>query len=78
MRDEPELAQRVLNNAQRMREGFTALGFNIGKSVTPVVPIMTGSNEMTFLMWKLLWDAGVFVNPIIHPAVQQGNQMLRL
>jgi len=77
MRDEPELAQRVLNNAQRMREGFTALGFNIGKSVTPVVPIMTGSNEMTFLMWKLLWDAGVFVNPIIHPAVQQGNQMLR-
>ncbi len=77
MREEPQRAQRVLDNAQRMRDGFTALGFNIGKSVTPVVPIMTGSNEMTFLMWKLLWDAGVFVNPIIHPAVQQGNQMLR-
>ncbi len=77
MREEPQRAARVLANAEKMRAGFKQLGFNIGQSVTPVVPIFTGDNDLTFLTWKMLFDAGVFVNPIISPAVQPGNQMLR-
>lgn len=77
MRDEPDLPQRVLRNAEKMRKGFVALGFNIGESVTPVVPIIIGDNERTFLMWKLLFDNGVFVNPVISPAVAVGRQLLR-
>jgi 8-amino-7-oxononanoate synthase len=77
MIEEPELSERVLCNAARMRTGLKALGFNIGQSVTPVVPIITGDNDLTFLTWKMLFDAGVFVNPIISPAVAPGNQMLR-
>ncbi len=77
MIEEPERVERVLKNAERMRNGFKSMGFNIGNSVTPVVPIFIGDQDRTFIMWKLLFDAGVFVNPVISPAVAPGNQMLR-
>lgn len=77
MRDEPERSQRVCNIAEKMRKGFTALGFNIGNSVTPVIPIIIGDDEKTFLTWKKLFDKGVFVNPVISPAVTPGHQLLR-
>jgi 8-amino-7-oxononanoate synthase len=77
MRDEPERAARVIAVAEKMRKGFRELGFDIGNSVTPVVPIIIGSNEKTFLTWKMLFDNGVFVNPVISPAVTEGHQLLR-
>jgi 7-keto-8-aminopelargonate synthetase-like enzyme len=60
-----------------MRKGFTELGFNIGNSITPVVPIIIGDDELTFITWKKLFDNGVFVNPVISPAVSPGRQLLR-
>lgn len=77
MREEPQRCERVLSIAERMRNEFRKMGFNIGNSVTPVIPIIIGSNEKTFLAWKLLFDNGVFVNPVISPAVSPGNQLLR-
>jgi len=77
MRDEPQHARRVIEVADRMRKGFTELGFNIGNSITPVVPIIIGDDERTFMTWKLLFDNGVFVNPVISPAVSAGRQLLR-
>ncbi|MCL4560264.1 MAG: pyridoxal phosphate-dependent aminotransferase family protein [Chloroflexi bacterium] len=77
MRDEPEWAQKVNENAELMRRGFKQLGFNTGNSVTPVIPIIIGDDQRTFLTWKLLFDAGVFVNPVISPAVAPGRQLLR-
>jgi 8-amino-7-oxononanoate synthase len=77
MRDEPERIARVNQIGEKMRKGFTDLGFNIGSSVTPVIPIIIGSDEKTFMTWKLLFDAGVFVNPVISPAVAPGRQLLR-
>lgn len=77
MRDEPQHAKRVIEVADRMRKGFTELGFNIGNSITPVVPIIIGDNDRTFLTWKKLFDNGVFVNPVISPAVSAGHQLLR-
>ncbi len=77
MREEPERIARVNQVGERMRKGFKDLGFDIGSSETPVVPILIGSDEKTFLTWKLLFDAGVFVNPIISPAVSPGRQLLR-
>lgn len=77
MREEPERVQQVIKNGAKMREGFKALGFNIGHSVTPVVPIIIGDDQRTFLFWKMLFDAGVFVNPVISPAVSPGHQLLR-
>jgi 7-keto-8-aminopelargonate synthetase-like enzyme len=77
MREEPERIERVNQIADRMRREYQALGFNTGNSVTPVIPILIGDNERTFLMWKKLFDAGVFVNPVIAPAVFPGRQLLR-
>lgn len=77
MREEPERIERVNQIGERMRRGFKELGFNTGNSQTPVIPILIGSDEKTFLTWKLLFEAGVFVNPVISPAVSPGRQLLR-
>ncbi len=77
MRDEPDLVDRVNQNADFMRAGYQQLGFDTGNSVTPIIPIIIGDNERTFLTWKLLFDNGVFVNPVISPAVSPGRQLLR-
>ncbi len=77
MREEPERGKRVCEVADKMRKGFTELGFDIGNSTTPVVPIIIGDDERTFLTWKMLFDNGVFVNPVISPAVNAGHQLLR-
>lgn len=77
MRDEPEHSLRVIEVADKMRKGFTELGFNIGNSITPVVPIIIGDDEQTFITWKMLFENGVFVNPVISPAVSPGRQLLR-
>ncbi len=77
MKEQPELGHRVCAIATKMRKGFRELGFDIGNSVTPVIPIIIGDNDRTFLMWKKLFDNGVFVNPVISPAVSPGHQLLR-
>ncbi|MHB8868812.1 MAG: aminotransferase class I/II-fold pyridoxal phosphate-dependent enzyme [Thermoleophilia bacterium] len=77
MRREPERVERVNANAARMRAAYQAMGFDTGNSVTPIVPIVIGDDQRTFLTWKLLLEGGVFTNPVISPAVLPGRQMLR-
>lgn len=77
MREEPERVERVNEIGRRMRAGYKSLGFDIGRSETPVVPIIIGDDLKTFLFWKALFEAGVFVNPVISPAVAPGHQLLR-
>ena len=77
MQDEPERIQRVNDVAAYMRKEYTRLGFDIGNSVTPVVPILIGDDVRTLGIWKALFEAGVFVNPVISPAVPEGRQLLR-
>jgi 8-amino-7-oxononanoate synthase len=77
MRDEPQRVKRVIDIGIKMCRAYTEMGFNTGCSVTPIVPIIIGDDQKTFAFWKALFDAGVFVNPIISPAVPQGMQLLR-
>jgi len=77
MRDEPERVDQLIKNGKKMREGFTSLGFNIGNSETPVIPIIIGDDMKTFIFWRSLLDAGVYVNAIISPATAPGRQLLR-
>lgn len=60
-----------------MRQCYRELGFDIGNSVTPVIPIIIGDDDRTILMWKMLFDSGVFVNPVLSPGVPAGRQLLR-
>jgi 8-amino-7-oxononanoate synthase len=77
IRDEPELAGRVIQIGTRVKMELGAMGFNVGESVTPIVPVIIGDDQKTFLTWKTLFENGVFVNPVISPAVPQGMQLLR-
>jgi 8-amino-7-oxononanoate synthase len=77
MREEPERIARVNEIAEKMRKAYQELGFDTGTSVTPVIPIIIGDDELTFLTWRMLFENGVFVNPVISPAVSPGRQLLR-
>ena len=77
MRREPERIERVIKIADRMREEYKTLGFDIGFSETPVIPIIIGDDLLTLQTWKLLFENGVFVNPIVSPATPPGRQLLR-
>ena len=77
MREEPERVQRLTAIGDRMRRELRAMGFNIGQSVSPIIPIIIGDNPRTLMAWRALFDAGVFVNPILSPAVPAGQELLR-
>ncbi len=60
-----------------MTRAFRELGFNIGNSQSPVIPIIIGDMDRTIQFWKQLFDAGVFVNPIVPPGVPPDMSILR-
>jgi len=77
MIEEPERADRVMAIGERMREGFRSLGFDVGDSQTPIVPVIIGEDLATFTAWKMLFEAGVYTNAVISPAVPVGQALLR-
>jgi 8-amino-7-oxononanoate synthase len=77
MRNEPEHVKRLSQIGDRMRDSLRQLGFNILNSQTPIIPIHIGDDMMTILTWKNLFENGVFVNPVLSPAVPAGSQLLR-
>lgn len=77
LKDEPERIERLHDNANKMRRGFAAMGFRIIPGDTAVVPVVIGDDLKTFLFWRELFEAGVFVNAVISPAVPPGLQLLR-
>ena len=77
MRDEPERIERVNQIASRMRTAFQEMGFDVANTVTPIIPIIIGDDMSTFIAWKALYEAGVYTNPVIPPAVPSGSSLLR-
>jgi 8-amino-7-oxononanoate synthase len=75
--NEPERRERLWQITRRMHKEYRALGFNIGTTQTPIIPIYIGDDMKTFQFWKMLSDEGIFVNPIISPGVAPGSQLLR-
>jgi 8-amino-7-oxononanoate synthase len=75
--EKPELIDRLIRNCNTMRNGFREMGFKIIDGQTGVVPVIIGDDMKTFIFWRELYDAGVFVNAFISPGVPQGLQMLR-
>jgi 8-amino-7-oxononanoate synthase len=87
IRDEgPELMARVLDNARHLRQGFREMGLKVidpgkapdgSEAPSPVVPVVVGEDWQAVLLWKELFDAGVYTNVAIHPAVPPGAALLR-
>lgn len=74
---EPERVTRLIQNADRVRQGLKSVGFNVVESRTAIVPVIVGDDGLAFAMWRKLYDSGVFVNAFISPGVPQGRQMMR-
>jgi len=74
---EPERRERLWENTRRLQDGMRALGFDIGPTETPIIPVLIGPLEKTFLFWRKLFDAGVFTNPVVPPAVPPSQCRLR-
>lgn len=77
MRDEPERVENLERIADYMRKGYRQLGFNIGNTTTPIIPVIIGEKMLTIYVWKRLFEEGVFVNPVLSPGVQPGRELLR-
>jgi 8-amino-7-oxononanoate synthase len=75
--EEPQLRTRLWENTRKMLKGFKDLGFDTGLSETPIIPIIIGDSHKTYQMCKILFENGVFVNPVINPAVPPGRELLR-
>ena len=82
----PELMAPLLDNAAYLRQGFRDLGLQViepgtlpdgTEATTPVVPVVVGEDWQAVLLWKALFDAGVYTNVAIHPAVPPGGALLR-
>src|SRR5687767_7364134 len=82
----PELFARLLENSAYLREGFRSLGLEVvepgtlpdgSEATTPVVPVVVGEDWQAVLLWKALFDAGLYTNVAIHPAVPPGGALLR-
>ncbi len=77
IRAEPERRDQLWRNTRKMMDGFRSIGFDIGPTETPIVPILIGPMEKTFQFWRALFEAGVFANPVVPPAVPEGSCRLR-
>lgn len=77
MKQEPERCERVMAIGERMRNGYQELGFHTGNSQTPIVPVLIGDETKTFLFWRALFDAGIYVNAIVPPGVPPAQSLLR-
>jgi 8-amino-7-oxononanoate synthase len=75
----PALFQKVLDNAKYLRDGLKDLGFRVVESepVTAVVPVIIGDDWQAVMFWKALYDAGVYTNVALYPAVPRGGALIR-
>ena len=77
MQTEPEHRAQLWRNTKMMHEGLRSLGFDIGESQTPIVPVIIGDDETTFMFWRLLLDSGIFANAALSPAVPVHSARIR-
>lgn len=75
--NEPERREQLWKNTARMLNGFKDLGFQTGRSQTPIVPVVVGEDERAFLMGVMLQEEGVFANVAVTPAVPAGMALIR-
>lgn len=78
MRSEPERQENLWKVTRYALKSFRDAGFEIGNTETPIIPIYVRDNEKTFMVTKMLLDEGVFVNPVISPAVPPEDTLIRL
>jgi len=74
---EPERREHLWKNARRMSDGLRGMGYNLGTSVTPIMPIHIGDDVRTMTFWSALYAAGIFTNAFVPPGVPPGRSLIR-
>jgi 8-amino-7-oxononanoate synthase len=75
---EPERTAQLWRNTERMKQGLKRLGFDLGNSETPILPVYCRGMMVAFQMCKQLQEEGVFINPVVYPAVVPGHELIRI
>jgi 8-amino-7-oxononanoate synthase len=78
IQSEPERFRMLWDNTHRMTDGLKRLGYNLGNTTTPILPVMIGDDLKCLQMCLALEDRGIFVNPVVYPGVEIGNALLRV
>ncbi|MCL2145504.1 MAG: pyridoxal phosphate-dependent aminotransferase family protein [Endomicrobia bacterium] len=77
MAAEPERRIKLMENANKMKAAFEAMGYDTNHSQSPIIPLTVGSDMTAFKMWRMLFDEGVFASPVVTPAVPEGQAIIR-
>lgn len=77
VRAHPELRDQLWANVRRLRQGLRELGYVIGETESPIVPILTGDEERTIALWQRLLKEGLYVNLIVPPGCPVDACVLR-
>ena len=78
MRSEPERNASLWENTRYALKSFRDLGFEIGNTETPIIPLFIRDNDKTFMLTHMLFEEGVFVTPVIAPAVPSEDTLIRV
>ena len=78
MESEPERFDRLWDVTNYALEGFRSMGCEIGNTCTPIIPLYVRDNDKTFLVTRMLLDDGIFVNPVVAPAVPPQDTLIRI
>jgi 8-amino-7-oxononanoate synthase len=74
---DPSIVEQLWDNAEYMRTNLKRLGFDTGRSNTPIIPLIIGDDVRTVLAWRALANEGVYVNPVVPPGVPAHMSLLR-
>jgi len=77
VRSHPELRGQLWANVHRLRQGLRELGYAIGETESPIVPIFTGDEARTIALWQRLLTEGLYVNLIVPPGCPVDDCVLR-
>jgi 8-amino-7-oxononanoate synthase len=77
IKTEPERIEKLWHNTHKMQQGFKEMGYDTGLSETPIIPLHVGDMMLAFKMWKMLAEEGIFINPIVPPAVPPNDCLIR-
>jgi 8-amino-7-oxononanoate synthase len=77
IQEEPERRVQLWKNAERLKSGLESVGFDTGVTETPIIPVLVGDDMQAFDFWHKIFEAGVFANPVVTPAVAPGRALMR-
>ena len=75
---EPQRIKKLWDNAKYLMKCFKEMGLDTSETQTPIIPVVIGNDKKTFILWRMLYDNGLFTNPVVSPAVPPKRALIRV